>query len=555
MSSFDMTYYMVLTTTILFNYVYTETVQSCDSLIYCQGKLLETVQSARIFSDSKSFVDMGQRQCPEETLKNFKKFMAHHDDTPTSEDVAKFVKDNFIEGKELVDWIPPDFVKNPSFLENIEDLKVRAFAQSLVSIWPDLARKVDESVNKNQDKHSLIYLPNGFMIPGGRFKEIYYWDTYWIIKGLLLSEMNETVKGILDNFLSLVNRYGFVPNGSRVYYLNRSQPPLLSLMVSLYIDATEDIDWLRKNIHTLEKELVWFLKHRTIIVNNHRMARYACQSGTPRPESYYEDILTCQSIKNHQKEQCYKNIKSAAESGWDFSSRWFFNGYNHSHSELSDTDTFRIIPVDLNSFLCKAFKEISRFFSLLKNKNKSQEWSDKADKLQMGIQKLLYSEEDGVWYDYDIKSGKHRKMFYPSNLTPLWTGDFNKTSETGKKVVQYLKENQIDDFKGGIPTSLTQTGEQWDLPNAWPPLQEIVILGLKNIEDPTASDMAKDLAARFVGSCMLGYEKSKVVYEKYDSTTPGTTGGGGEYNPQTGFGWTNGVLLSLIDTFYKLLKT
>nr|CAI5865772.1 unnamed protein product [Callosobruchus analis] len=99
------------------------------------------------------------------------------------------------------------------------------------------------SVLDEPDQHSLIPVPNGFIIPGGRFKEIYYWDSYWIIQGLLISEMTETAKGMLENFIAIVDKYGFVPNGCRVYYLNRSQPPLLSLMVGLYIEATRDIPW------------------------------------------------------------------------------------------------------------------------------------------------------------------------------------------------------------------------------------------------------------------------------------------------------------------------
>ncbi|XP_072382774.1 trehalase-like [Diabrotica undecimpunctata] len=543
--------YILYASAVLFSYISAETVQSCDSLIYCQGKLLDTVQSARIFSDSKTFVDLSQRQSPDETLGNFKKFMAKYNDNPSKDEVSKFVEDNFKDNKELLEWTPPDFNENPSFLDGIKDPKVLEFAKILVNIWPNLARKVDESVSKHQDQHSLIYLPHGFIIPGGRFKEIYYWDTYWIIKGLLLSEMTETVKGILENFLSLVDRYGFVPNGSRVYYLNRSQPPLLSLMVGLYIDATNNKDWLEANVDILEKELTWFLTNRMTSVHGHKMARYACPSGTPRPESYYEDTVTCQSFKDKDKEQCYKNLKSGAESGWDFSSRWILREDGTSGPDLPDIDTFRVIPVDLNAFLCKSFKELSRFYSILGNVDKAQEWSGRADKLEKGIQKFLYSEEYGVWYDFDIKSGKSRKGFYPSNLAPLWTGDFDKNPETGEKVVQYLKNNNIDDFKGGIPSSLLDSGEQWDMPNAWPPLQEIVILGLKNTNNSVALDMAEELAKRYVDACMLGYEKTQMMYEKYDATTPGASGGGGEYNPQTGFGWTNGVALSLIDTFYK----
>ncbi|KAG5868595.1 hypothetical protein JTB14_033072 [Gonioctena quinquepunctata] len=261
----------------------TTIIQSCDSLIYCQGELLEVVQKARIFNDSKTFVDLSQKNDANETLERFNSFMESYNNSPTREEVGDFVKENFGSIVELEKWTPSDYITNPKFLKKIEDITVRDFARNLIRIWPNLARKVKS----------------------GRFTEIYYWDSYWIVEGLIISEMTETVRGILENFLSLVERYGFVPNGSRVYYLNRSQPPLLSSMVRLYIDATNDLDWLRKHINTLEKELKWWCDNRTIKIKKngkyHQLARYASESGTPRPESYFEDLITCSTYSGADK--------------------------------------------------------------------------------------------------------------------------------------------------------------------------------------------------------------------------------------------------------------
>lgn len=297
-------------------YVIAATIESCDSEIYCKGTLLNTIQySVKIYNDSKVFVDLSQKHSPEVTLANFKSLMNKTNNKPSLKDVVKYLKDNFDEEGELENWTPPDFKSNPAFLNKITNSSTRNFAKKLVSIWPMLARKVKPDVHKYPDRHSLITVPNGFVIPGGRFKEIYYWDSYWIIRGLLVSEMTTTAKGMIENLLSLVQRYGFVPNGSRVYYLNRSQPPLLSLMVKLYIDATNDLAWLKQIIGTLERELNWWQANRTVSVEKngvtYKMARYAVESNTPRPESYSEDIETCKFYSQQaDKVRCFYLIAS-----------------------------------------------------------------------------------------------------------------------------------------------------------------------------------------------------------------------------------------------------
>nr|WNT43931.1 trehalase-like protein 2 [Monochamus alternatus] len=365
--------------------------------------------------------------------------------------------------------------------------------------------------------------------------------------------MRDTAKGMLENLLSLVKKYGFVPNGSRVYYLNRSQPPLLTLMVRIYIDATNDLKWLRKNVQTLDRELTWWLANRTVTVVkdgvNYTLARYGCHSTTPRPESYYEDLKTC------REERCHIDIKSAAESGWDFSSRWIFDHKGGINATLSDIQTTRVIPVDLNAFLCKAFADLSYLYLKVGHTSKVTQWKEKADEWKNSILMVLYNLEDGIWYDYDLSLRQARKIFYPSNLTPLWAKAYVRRmlsdAEYGSRAVKYLKGQGVDKYKGGIPTSLTETGEQWDLPNAWPPIQEIVILGLRETGQKDAVQLAKEFSTRWIEANMKGFEENdNKMFEKYDAIKPGQYGGGGEYPVQTGFGWSNGVALSLINVYY-----
>ncbi|CAG9767217.1 unnamed protein product [Ceutorhynchus assimilis] len=531
--------------------------ESCDSLVYCQGTLLDTVQRARIFSDSKTFVDLSQTNAPEITLQNFQELMTSTNNNPTKEQIIKFVNANFVESTELEEWTPEDFNANPDFLNKIKDKQIKQFAGDLVKIWPSLGRKIGQTVFDNPEKHSLIGVPNGIIIPGGRFKEFYYWDSYWIIEGLILSEMVDTARGMIENLLFMVELYGFVPNGGRVYYLNRSQPPLLTLMAGLYFDHTNDIAWLQKNLPLLDNELTYWLDQKTVdVVKNcqtYRMAHYLSQSDTPRPESYYEDITTCKFFINDEgRKHCYQGLKSGAESGWDFSSRWFFDQEGGIKTNLTHIDAQRVIPVDLNAILCAAFKRISSFYELTGDLQNAAKWALVSKQWLQAIEEVLYDDTDGIWYDYDPVLSKSRKMFYPSNFAPLWTETYNFAlkNEYGRRAAEYYTDLNIGEFKGGIPTSLDGNNEQWDLPNAWPPLQEFVILGLWNTGNRRAKSIARQSAERWIQANLIGYREETAMFEKYDATKVGQYGGGGEYQVQKGFGWSNGVALNLIDKFF-----
>ncbi|KAG5862679.1 Trehalase [Gonioctena quinquepunctata] len=251
-------------------------------------------------------------------------------------------------------------------------------------------------------------------------------------------------------------------------------------------------------------------------------------------------------------ENCYKNLKSAAESGWDFSARWFFTEDGGIGTNISLIDTRRIIPVDLNAFLCKAFGELSTFHKLLENEEKSSEYQNLHESWRKSIEVILYDEVDGIWYDFDIKLSKPRKGFFPSNLAPLWAIAYNisEKDQHGSMAVKYLKDKQIDLYMGGTPTSLVPSGEQWDFPNAWPPLQEIVILGLRKTGNSEALKLSTIFGKRCLNAYIRGYSNTNEMFEKYDAVVPGQYGGGGEYTVQTGFGWTNGLALSLIKMFH-----
>ncbi|XP_017753847.1 PREDICTED: trehalase-like [Eufriesea mexicana] len=530
----------------------------CHSEIYCTGELLKTVQLAEIFPDSKSFVDLHQINDPEVTLSNFYRLMNETDNKPSRSQIRQYVNDNFASSSELIDWTLPDWTENPSILKRIQETKYREWAKHLNEIWKDLARKASPEVAKYPERHSLIYVNNGFIIPGGRFKEFYYWDSYWVIEGLLLSDMYQTAKGIIDNFLYMVEKYGFIPNGGRIYYLMRSQPPLLHLMVSRYLEITRDYEYLRKIISTLEKEFAFWQREKMIDVEKdgkiYKMGHYVVHSTRPRPESFKEDYLMAQNLPEKMQDFFYNNIKAGAESGWDFSNRWYIGNNKSGMLSLLNISTQYIIPVDLNAILQQNARLLNEFHTLLGNNAKSQYYMKIAGELQMAIDNVLWNEESGIWLDYDVKNERSRNMFYPSNLTPLYTKSYNRLQREryALSAVKYLKLQKVDSFLGGTPSSLNHTGEQWDFPNAWPPLQSFIVMGLYRTGVSEAMEIAHELASRWLASNYLGYAENGYMFEKYDSVVPGHGGGGGEYHVQTGFGWTNGVVLEFLNTFSNI---
>ncbi|CAH2106734.1 unnamed protein product [Euphydryas editha] len=545
---------LVLLVTLALSAVYAVNLPpSCIKPVYCNSKLLHHVQMSKIYNDSKTFVDLHMKNDENSTLAAFDELLKETNDNPSEEQIRKFVNEYFDEDSELEAWTPPDYNPEPVFLEGIRDEKLRKFGKNVNDIWPILGRKVKSEVFENPDRFSLIPVNNGFIIPGGRFKELYYWDTYWIIEGLLISGMKDTVKGVIGNLITLLKTLGHVPNGSRWYYQERSQPPLLTAMMSLYIQKTNDFEFLKENINDIEGELKYWLDKQVITFQanrrTHTLLRYYAPSEGPRPESYYEDYNNAQLFDTpEQQRQFYIDIKSAAESGWDFSTRWFMNKEGNNNGNLSTIHTTEIIPVDLNSIFANALQNVAIFHGLLKNPRRASHWAYLATKWRNSIKEILWNKEDGIWYDWDLTNQIHRKYFYPSNLAPLWLDAVDKSfvKINAPRILEWLSKSHSLDYPGGVPTSLFRSGEQWDFPNAWPPLVSVVVNSLEALDTKESLQIAFKVAQSWVRACYTGFTETKQMFEKYDVETPGRVGGGGEYTVQSGFGWSNGVILEFL---------
>ncbi|XP_002754508.4 trehalase isoform X1 [Callithrix jacchus] len=523
----------------------------CESEIYCHGELLHQVQMAKLYQDDKEFVDMPLSVAPEQVLQTFTELSRSHNHSIPREQLQAFVQEHFqAKGQELQPWTPTDWKDSPQFLQKISDGKLRAWAEQLHQLWKKLGKKMKPEVLSHPERFSLIYSDHPFIVPGGRFVEFYYWDSYWVMEGLLLSEMTETVKDMLQNFLDLVKTYGHVPNGGRVYYLQRSQPPLLTLMMDRYLTHTNDTAFLQENIETLALELDFWTKNRTVSVSaggkNYLLNRYYVPYGGPRPESYSKDAELANTLPEGDREALWAELKAGAESGWDFSSRWLIGGPNPS--SLSSIQTSKLVPVDLNAFLCQAEELMSNFYSRLGNESQAVKYRTLRAQRLAALNTVLWDEEAGAWFDYDLENKKKNREFYPSNLTPLWAGCFSDPG-VADKALKYLEDSQILTYQYGIPTSLQKTGQQWDFPNAWAPLQDLVIRGLAKAALPRAQEVAFQLAQNWIRTNFDVYSQKSAMYEKYDISNGGQPGGGGEYEVQEGFGWTNGVVLMLLDRY------
>uniref|UniRef100_A0A1I8B5J3 Trehalase n=1 Tax=Meloidogyne hapla TaxID=6305 RepID=A0A1I8B5J3_MELHA len=458
-----------------------------------------------------------------------------------------------------------NFQPQPPTLAAIKDDAMRQWAFELNERWKELCIHIPSSAN-NPTHNSLIYLPNNNIRPGARFREVYYWDSYWTIKGLLASELPELVKGMLENFVVLIKEYGFILNGGCNYYLQRSQPPLFIPMVNEYYNYTKDKEFLKEILPYMEKELEFWIVNRSVEFTkgcrNYTMYQYRTQSTVPRPESYCADVITAIKSNETNKAKLWQNLASAAESGMDFSSRWL---RNPEDPKLETIITTSIVPLDLNAFICGNLRILSELFAAIGKKQKSNHYKKLYLKLRAEFKQVfLYTKDENKygWYDYNLETKENNIHFYASMAVPLFTQCYDTKEEpnvperiynTMKNYGVFEKANGSADFYG-VQTSTVVSGEQWDAHNIWPPMQQMLVMGFLNSGKESLKQEALYLAKKWILANYRLYSQciEKPMWEKLSAT--GTSGKGGEYVPQTGFGWSNGVILNFLITFNEQIK-
>ncbi|AFN82603.1 alpha-alpha-trehalase precursor [Encephalitozoon romaleae SJ-2008] len=555
---------------------------------HVSSELLEASFRCKISRDSKSLVDRVYTKPPEEInaliiemLKenrgftgeqDFWRFVSEHSFIPEAELI--FAKDD----EDLLQDIPSE---EPGYIAELDKILVNSgplcqdhtynqklenllrVARQLNSEWKNIYVKQRDLDEGNHT--TMIKVENPFIIPGDRFKEAYYWDSYWVIEGLVRNGMQKVAKGMVENFISLIENIGFIPNGLRKYYLNRSQPPyfpqmLFTLYRHLPWEEIEDVIKRGLNAAVVEHEFFMREKSENVVKDGktHILNVYKVRDTTPRAESYSEDRMTTEENKAREEkyrrrsEEIYSELKAGAESGWDFSTRWL-----GLHGQLDSIRTSRRIPADLNAMMYANECIISKLYEIVEGKDSrnSQDFKRKSEERIDAINSVLWCDREGVWNDYDIDTKEHTSSgFYASNIMPMCYGI--KPPE-GKDVTVYNILNMfVEDMfghPGGMPVSGAKNKNstlQWDYPNVWPPLVHAVALFLERIgEREMALHMAKSFLENISISTSVVDEEKRGIFEKYSCENAGCPGYKGEYMAQKGFGWTNGVAIHFLDIF------
>lgn len=470
------------------------------------GELFEAVQLGQVFKDSKTFVDMIPLFSPEKILADF-----HQEKQKENFDLKTFVLKNFKEQQLFSSDFKTDTNQN--------------LASHIAGLWKYLTREKDEKITGS----SLIPLPHPYIVPGGRFKEIYYWDSYFTMLGLAENGQVEMIENMVKNFDYLIDLIGHIPNGNRSYFVSRSQPPFFALMVDLLAQLKGE-EILIEYLPALLKEYDFWMSpesKRTVKVDDYILSRYFDNKNFPREESYEEDVKLKGEFPNPML-----HLRSACESGWDFSSRWF-----DDNESLEMIRTADIVPVDLNCLLYFLEKTISKANNLCGDKREAEKYLTLSEKRAKAIDEIFYHKEIDSFVDFNIEKGQLTQLTL-AMLFPLFfnIANQNQADEVAKKIRrEFLKQ-------GGLVTTLLHTGQQWDAPNGWAPLQWIAVKGLDNYGH---QKLALEIALRWCHLNEKVFQTTGQMMEKYNVVDLTLEAGGGEYDVQEGFGWSNGVYLSM----------
>ena len=435
------------------------------------------------------------------------------------------------------------------------------------------------------ENQGLLYLPNPYVVPGGRFNEMYGWDSYFIIRGLLSDNQPELARGMIENFFYEIEHYGAVLNANRTYYLTRSQPPFLTSMIMGYYQyqkshGHDEREWLQTAYKYAQRDYTLWT-NEPHLAGNTGLARYFDVGEGPVPEMgddphYYAEVVSylllnpnpsytyfasnsggaaagigptftfqlCGETKTagtdvqpcaaQQKIQLskdyYKGDRAMRASGFDISFRFGpFGGSTHHFA-----------PVCLNSLLYKAESDVAEMASILGHTDETNQWKERARQRQAAINKYFWNAQKGMFFDYDFTRHQQSSYNYASSFYPLWTG-----LATAQQAQAIMRNLSIFEKPGGIAMSDQITGVQWDLPYGWAPLQLITVEGLRRYGFNTDADR---ISRAFVSSVFENFQRDGTIREKYNVVTRSSEANvtAGYKTNVVGFGWTNGVTLELL---------
>jgi alpha,alpha-trehalase len=482
--------------------------------------LFAAVQSLAIYQDGKAFADATPNAAPADILRQYH---ASQPDSPTA--LKRFTDAHFS--------LPAE-ANSPLSIPGHVDMVTH-----IDRLWDSLTRSTPTVPRYS----TLLPLPRPYVVPGGRFRELYYWDSYFTMLGLEQSGRHDLLTDMVRDFAYMIDTYGHVPNGARSYYLSRSQPPFFFEMVGLL--SPDSARAFSKYLPQLKREYAFWMagaaelgrgaaNRRVVAMSDGSVLnRYWDDRDTPRDESYREDTELARATTRPAK-QVFRDIRAAAESGWDFSSRWFADGRTRA-----TIDTTEIVPIDLNSLLFGLENAIRLGCGHRGNSACANEFAQRAAARHAAIDHYLWNASSGCYLDYRWTQRAPVPRLSAATLYPLFVGlaSAPQAAAVAQVVVRELLK------PGGIVTTPLDTGQQWDAPNGWAPIQWIAIAGLRQYG---RLSLAQSIACRWMSNVEDVYRQSGKLVEKYDVVTTGRSGGGGEYPLQDGFGWTNGVTRKLM---------
>ena len=488
--------------------------------------------------------------------------------------------DSKTEGEPVL-YLPAGVAPSASFVEMQKRCAVR-----IASLPADMNALSGEQAVQIKD-HGLLYLEHPYVVPGGQFNEMYGWDSYFIIRGLLRSGRTDLAKGMVENFFYEIEHYGGVLNANRTYYLGRSQPPFLSSMILAVYGAQQaagaaNLKWIERAYPYAVKDYEQWT-HEPHLAGDTGLSRYFDEGEGPVPEirgdpsDYYRgvahyflihegvdsphlvridakhppdsvlgpifQVYVCDSSSaEFRKDSCgsadrvalapdaYKGDRSMRESGFDVSFR--FGPYG--------IETHHYAPVCLNSLLYKTEKDLEEMSRLLGRTDDARRWHEKALARQERITKYLWDQERGLFFDYNFVTHSKSSYEYAATFYPLWTGLASK--EQARALAANLP---LFEQAGGLAMSRHESQAQWDYPYGWAPIHLLAVEGLRRYGYATHADR---ITYKFLSMVLRNFRRDHTIREKYDvvSQSDATHIGVGYAENVDGFGWTNGVFLELL---------
>jgi alpha,alpha-trehalase len=443
-----------------------------------------------------------------------------------------------------------------SHRENIKQIEQSLRSQMPAAEFEKISlRQLPDDTSQIRE-HGLLYLPYPYVVPGGRFNEMYGWDSYFTQVGLVRDGEMELAKNMVDNFLYQIEHYGRILNANRTYYLSRSQPPFLTQMILNVHRKQPDKAWLQSTIPAIEK-YYRFWTEEPHLTKETRLSRYFDMGNGPAPEvlsgerdaqgrDHYDlvkEYYRTHEVKdyelgqyyNKEKDQLtelfYKGDRSMRESGFDPSNR--FGPFN--------IDIIHYDPVCLNSLLYLMETDTAEILGILGNARQARVWTNRAQQRRQTVNRLMWDEKDGLYYDYSFTEKKLRRYPFITTFYPLWVGIADK-----QQAARVAGNLHLFERPGGLLTSTVVTGSQWDAPFGWAPTEMIAIEGLRRYGYSREADR---ISANFLSLILKEFIQHNTIVEKYDvERRESEVSAGlkfGYKSNEIGFGWTNAAFLQL----------